>query len=160
MLTIRNLYIILILAGAGLPGPRGGELRRLGSLPSGDARLHPSQLAAGGGQVPPRLHYRPLLGCTGRAQGPPQLLEPGEPSHQGLYLATHREYSRAVERNSFNPATDTVRISSESGYGSGPNPDPGFWCSKTEEKNTAGNFLYFFKFFWSKIAIYLSLAPP
>ncbi len=43
-------------------------------------------------------------------------------------------------------------ISSESGsgYGSGSNPDPGFWWPRS----TAGNFSFFF---WSQIAIYLSL---
>jgi hypothetical protein len=46
-------------------------------------------------------------------------------------------------------------ISGESGFGSGSNPDPGFWWSKIEEKNTAENF--FKSFFLSKIVIYLSL---
>ncbi len=43
------------------------------------------------------------------------------------------------------------RISSESGYGSGSNPDKGFRWPKTEEKKFYRKFFYFF--FWSKIAI-------
>jgi hypothetical protein len=37
-------------------------------------------------------------------------------------------------------------------FGSGSNPDPGFWWPKTEGKNTAD---IFYIIFWLKIAIYL-----
>ncbi len=47
------------------------------------------------------------------------------------------------------------RSSISSEPGSGSNPDAGFWWLKTKEKKYSWKFFYIF--FWSKIAIYLSL---